>query len=184
MKEKCFQYVLVSLAHSKFLVYSAAVLDKLSRMLNSCSEVFWETSKMKSVGLTLPSILATLRPQECSPILSLVRTCLSPKETGLPCADNSAHAKLTKFSMLWNWKVILHSVWEKLAYPSSDIVTASCLGTGILTLFLPLIEQQLHIDSFHLWVALLYKLFISLTSCLPPAYSPLCTALCFCWFLG
>jgi len=69
-----------------------------------------------------------------------------------------------------------------MPYLSSDIVTASCLGAGSLALFLPLIEQQLPTGSFHLWAAFVHKLFISLTFCPPPAFSPLCTAVHYCGF--
>lgn len=105
--------------------------------------------------------------------------CLSPKETDLPC-----NTELTKMSPLWKGEVILHSAGEKMAYLASDIVTASCLGAVFLALFLPLIEQQLPTDSFHLWVALVCKIFISLTFFPLPAFSPLCTAVCYCWLLG
>lgn len=118
-------------------------------------------------------------PQSFQYCLCVMKACCCfPKETDFLC-----NTKLAKMSPLWKGEVILCSVWEK-PFLSSDIVTATCLGAGILTLFLPLIEQQLPTDLFHLWVALVHQLFISLTFCPPSAFSPLCTAVCSCWLLG
>lgn len=130
----------------------------------------------KSGVLELPSLLPT---SELS-VLSLCTKacCSSPKET-----DFLFNTKLAKMCLLWKGEGILCSAWEKPLL-SSDTVTASCLVAGILTLFLPFIEQQLSTDSFHLWVALVYKLFISLSFCPPSAFSPLCTAVCSSWLLG
>lgn len=130
-----------------------------------------EYKKIRSVGVAI----AFTYPGASSVVFVTKACCSSPKETDFLFN--------TKMSLLWKGEVILCSVWEK-PFLSSDTVTASCLGAGILTLFLPLIKQQLPTDSFHLCVALVYKLFISLTFCPPSAFCPLCTAVCSSWLLG
>lgn len=96
---------------------------------------------------------------------------------GLLCS----HGAYSDIHVMKGWSYFTFCL-GKTAYLSSDIVIASCLGGSILALFLPLIEQQLPTDSFHLWVALVCKLHISLTFHPPPAFFPFCTAVYYCGF--
>lgn len=113
----------------------------------------------------MPSLLPTPELQDHSPSIVFGSrkhaVCLLKKQTSLVTQSLQRCPHYEREKLFYVLSV------KKMAYLSSDIVTASCLGAGILALFLPSIEQQLPADSFHLWVALVCKLFISLTLFLP-----------------